>query len=106
MSTNVQKEESYECKCGATLTVKHKSLKRHLLTQKHIKGIELTCPPHHWTIDTATGPKSKGVCVKCDTIKNFDNSIQYAWSWHTNAVEKEAQEKIELDELEHQLNAE
>ena len=102
--TNNTQEELYLCECGTTLTDKRKSLKRHLLTQKHIKNLEMACPPHHWTIETATGPQSKGVCIKCNVIKDFDNSIQYAWSWQTHVVEKEEQEKMELDDLEHQLS--
>ena len=96
-----QTDVNVTCTCGVTLT--NKGLKRHLQTQKHLKALESLCPPHHWDIETAYGPQSKGMCIKCNAIKKFDNSIQYAWSWQTASAEKAEQEKAEKADLEHQL---
>ena len=30
---------------------------------------------HHWTIEIANGPKSKGVCLNCGMKKSFTNSV-------------------------------
>ena len=30
---------------------------------------------HHWVIETANGPTSKGVCGECGATKDFHNSI-------------------------------
>lgn len=101
MITENTSEINVTCICGVILT--NKGLKRHLQTQKHLKSLESLCPPHHWSIDTADGPQSNGICIKCQAIKKFDNSIQYAWSWQTAAGEKEEKEKLEKAALEHQL---
>ena len=98
-----KEQTSYVCECGITLTNKVKSLKKHIQTQKHLKALEIDCPPHHWSIATATGPISQGTCIKCNLTKNFENSVQYTWSWQTASAEKIEQEKAEKADLEHQL---
>ena len=32
--------------------------------------------PHHWIIETANGPSSKGVCQICGEDREFKNSIE------------------------------
>ena len=36
---------------------------------------EARCP-HHWVIETANGPSSKGVCQICGEDREFQNSIE------------------------------
>ena len=39
---------------------------------------------HHWNIEPAKmGRPSKGICIKCDTVKSFNNStwIDNKYSW-------------------------
>lgn len=31
---------------------------------------------HHWVIEAANGPTSKGVCKRCGIRKEFSNSVQ------------------------------
>ena len=30
---------------------------------------------HHWIIEPPCGPVSKGICIKCDSQKDFHNNI-------------------------------
>jgi len=45
--------------------------------QGDIKKVQPLSPPcvHHWIIEPANGPVSKGVCVTCDEIKDFKNFV-------------------------------
>ena len=41
-----------------------------------------TCPPHHWLIETASGPGgSLGKCRKCGVEKSFLNHIPIGFPW-------------------------
>ena len=41
---------------------------------------------HHWIIETATGPRSKGKCQLCGEEKEFSNSAQFmATNWKHQA---------------------
>lgn len=33
------------------------------------------CPPHHFMVDPATGPRSEGQCRHCGESRVFENSI-------------------------------
>ena len=33
----------------------------------------MECKPHHWIIETATAPTSRGVCKKCGERRVFNN---------------------------------
>ncbi len=41
--------------------------------------LRLMCT-HHWVIDTANGPVSRGVCKLCQEVREFENSI-YVSRW-------------------------
>jgi len=43
-------------------------------------GQETIPCPHHWMIERAAGPTSKGVCRLCGEERDFDNSLE-APSW-------------------------
>ncbi len=36
---------------------------------------------HHWAIEAAVGPVSRGECQKCGDVKEFKNSIDYETEW-------------------------
>jgi len=36
---------------------------------------ETTCQ-HHWVLETAAGPTSKGVCQRCGMQKEFQNTVE------------------------------
>ncbi len=41
---------------------------------------------HHWVIETATGPVSKGKCQLCGEEREFSNSVQFmATYWKPQA---------------------
>ena len=44
--------------------------------------------PHHWHIETAAGPVSKGVCRFCGEERDFDNSPQELNHWTELARQK------------------
>ena len=31
---------------------------------------------HHWMIEPANGPTSKGVCLSCDLTRSFNNAMK------------------------------
>ena len=31
---------------------------------------------HHWVIDTADGPMSRGVCKYCQQVRDFENFVE------------------------------
>lgn len=35
----------------------------------------MTCPPHHFIVDTPNGPTSKGKCKRCHTTRVFANTM-------------------------------
>ena len=39
-----------------------------------VEVVEEACR-HHWVIETADGPTSRGVCRRCGMVKEFMNSI-------------------------------
>ncbi len=41
-------------------------------------AMEETLCQHHWVIETAIGPTSKGVCQRCGMEKEFENSPIYS----------------------------
>ena len=89
----------YSCICGITIADRSKSLKQHLITQKHLNKVG-ECPPHHWSIASANGPTSAGVCSKCREIKHFENSLQTGGGWYTQmATEKSQKEWTEQEEV-------
>ncbi len=47
--------------------------------------LRLMCT-HHWVIDTANGPVSRGVCKLCQEVREFGNSIDVSiWSIQANS---------------------
>tara|TARA_Y100000296_G_C5071984_1_gene205357 strand:+ start:343 stop:594 length:252 start_codon:yes stop_codon:yes gene_type:complete len=47
---------------------------------------------HHWVIETANGPTSKGVCGGCGAAKDFDNSIKMPEVNHISLEKNEEEE--------------
>ena len=43
---------------------------------------------HHWIIDSANGPVSRGVCKLCQQVREFNNSIGQP-RWGRPAVQQE-----------------
>ena len=43
--------------------------------------------PHHWIIETANGPISKGKCKLCRVEREFNNSVE-TWGGWTPQVSK------------------
>ena len=44
-----------------------------------VKDTQVPClegQQHHWIIDTANGPNSKGTCQRCKKESMFENSIE------------------------------
>jgi len=39
---------------------------------------------HHWIIETPDGPISKGVCRLCGEERDFNNSMDYNYTWPLN----------------------
>ncbi len=37
--------------------------------------------PHHWVIETANGPISKGKCRLCGEEREFNNSVETWGGW-------------------------
>lgn len=54
----------------------------------------MTCPPHHWVIETANGPVSWGVCQICHEGKEFQNSIVGDDNWVATAAAKKEQAEM------------
>lgn len=60
---------------------------------------------HHWVIESASGPTSRGVCRLCGTVKEFSNRLpDTRWEGDTSILfeladtqgtEKEGEEKEE-----------
>ena len=50
---------------------------------------------HHWVIDAATGPVSRGTCKVCGEVREFRNSADAGGNpWRTRAgPEKQSPEK-------------
>ena len=41
---------------------------------------------HHWIIETANGPVSRGMCKLCHQVREFGNSINVStWTFHLNS---------------------
>jgi len=92
--TQTEKLQPYKCLCGTVIAHKKKSLKKHLLTKAHIKFFP--CPPHHWIIESATGPFSSGCCQNCNEYRMFENSIvQGIWGWSTQRDHEDENNKEE-----------
>ena len=48
---------------------------------------------HHWVIDAASGPVSRGTCKMCGEMREFQNSFVHN-TWATRTVpEKQGSEK-------------
>ncbi len=44
-------------------------------------GMGIAEERHHWVIEPADGPLSKGVCQKCGEVKTFTNYVErHYWS--------------------------
>ena len=41
--------------------------------------------PHHWIIETANGPISKGKCKLCRVEREFNNSVATWGGWTTRS---------------------
>ena len=53
---------------------------------------------HHWMIETANGPFSKGACNLCGVSRIFDNSIpagKEAGGWKVGSADISSQERRE-----------
>jgi len=47
--------------------------------------VRLMCA-HHWVIETANGPVSRGVCKLCQAVREFGNSIHVSgWTIQPNS---------------------
>ncbi len=98
-SKNVEKE-SYVCECGVILS-RQRDLPKHKATQGHItfkknktlkdelklksrlsRDKEAKHHAHHWTIETADGPLSKGTCALCGKTQEFANSLMSGSNWY------------------------
>ena len=49
--------------------------------------------PHHWLIETAVGPVSKGVCRLCGEERAFDNSPNELNHWAELARQKRLEKR-------------
>ena len=49
------------------------------------KLAELMACTHHWVIEAANGPLSRGVCKLCQVVREFGNSID-ASRWNIQAA--------------------
>lgn len=97
---NTKEIISYACICGITISDRSRSLKQHLTTKRHLSKVD-ACPPHHWSIASANGPTSAGICSKCAETKRFDNSLSTGGGWFLHmADEKIQKENQEIKELE------
>ena len=97
---NTREIISYACACGITISDKSRSLKQHLATKKHLSKVG-SCPPHYWSIASANGPTSAGICSKCAEIKRFDNSLNTGGGWFLQMADEKAQKDTqEMKELE------
>ena len=62
---------------------------------------------HHWNIEPAEkGKPSKGICIKCDTVKRFNNStwVDKDIGWRAvhsrqKEIHKQNQENQELQDI-------
>ena len=41
----------------------------------------MSCPPHHWLLEPAHGPQSRGVCRYCGESTVFSNRMPDAYDW-------------------------
>ena len=90
----------YTCACGITISDKGRSLKQHLTTKRHLSKVE-ACPPHYWSIASANGPTSAGICSKCAETKRFDNSLNTGGGWFLQMADEKAQkDNQQMKELE------
>lgn len=51
----------------------------------------MTCP-HHWVIEPANGPRSRGVCKKCGALRAFRNApqtVEFGYKPHSEAGHKQ-----------------
>ena len=49
---------------------------------------------HHWNIEPAEkGKPSKGICIKCNSVKRFNNStwVEQTYSWKETTKRKKEQ---------------
>ena len=55
---------------------------------------------HHWIIETADGPESKGRCHLCGEEREFANSMDYKYNWPLNRdpAPSQPQEEAENEE--------
>ncbi len=56
--------------------------------------------PHHWLIETATGPRSKGKCQLCGEEREFNNSVGFmVTNWNSDpAISRASQPKEAEDD--------
>ena len=54
--------------------------------------VRLMCA-HHWVIDAANGPASRGVCKLCHAVREFENSIE-AGSFSTTWARRSKDESL------------
>ena len=47
--------------------------------------VDLSGCNHHWVIEPANGPVSRGVCRLCQQVREFENSISSS-KWATNSM--------------------
>ena len=53
---------------------------------------------HHWIIETATGPRSKGKCQLCGEKKEFSNSAGYmVTNWNSDPAISRAPQREEAE---------
>lgn len=57
------------------------------------------CPPHHYIIDPATGPRSEGACLHCGESRVFNNSIDPDINPHLKKAHKNQAERDKLEEM-------
>ena len=61
---------------------------------------ESTRCQHHWIIDPAAGPASKGVCKLCGEEREFDNSSEAMTWWAQYQVRRRPAEDTDSEEKE------
>jgi len=58
---------------------------------------------HHWVIESPTGPISRGICRRCDAVKEFKNYIETVpWGEDSQTSSKYATATVSSDTPEDQ----
>lgn len=98
-ATSQRHDKPYVCPCGIKLSRKrdrstHEKTKGHLYfvktgTPNLINDKEGKHHAHHWTIETANGPFSSGMCKLCGRVQRFTNSLMNQGDWFRSGDDNE-----------------